>query len=166
MKSSYVLVVCGVLIIFGALMVSAAYGATMRVQADILSVPDDNDIIRISVPDFVDLGNVTLYDQSEEVRLWVNNTGTVDIIVEPILLNESDSVFSHLYFRAQKTSNGSSVPRRQIGDFTFEAKKPTVGTDTNPEDIYMILDLQNFTGTLNRNLIDHSAEIYFLAVAA
>ncbi len=159
------LVSLAVLLFFG-IFASAAYSATMKVEADIYRAPVDDDTVRISVPDIVDLGSVTLYDQSEEVRLWINNTGTVDVIVTPQLADEQDEIFSNLYFRPQKTSNGTDVEHRRIGDFFFEARKPTGSSSSNPEDIYMILDLRNFTGILTRDLIDERADIYFVAVEA
>src|SRR3989338_4803353 len=67
------------------------YTATSIVQANITKaeiIPD----IRIQVPDKIDFRNVSLGDASNELKVYINNTGTKNIMVTPQLADKNDEI--------------------------------------------------------------------------
>jgi hypothetical protein len=69
-----------------------------------------------------------------------------------------------LSLRKFKTSNGTAVVFSRIGDFSFDINKASSGEEYNDAYFYMMLDLRNYTGNLNGNLIGHKADVKFFAV--
>lgn len=144
---------------------------TMTVEANILTGTEsgaNGTIVRVEVPDYLFFGNVSKGGKSEELKVYVNNTGNVDITVMPRLVNSSEEIFSYLYFRKTKTKtvNGTSmdVNFTRIGDFSFNVTKPASGSSFNDEYFYVILDLTNYDKTISNNLIGHRANVKFVAV--
>ena len=99
----------------------------MVVESNILNIGNvsENGTISIQVPDFIDLGNTTEIGASEELRIYVNNTGTGAITVTPRLINYTDDIFQNLYFREYKTSGGNPVIPSQIGNWSFNISAPS-----------------------------------------
>lgn len=145
-----------------------AYSEVSKFEVNILKEPIEVDILSVEVPDRIHLGNVSIGDSGEEVRVWVNNTGNVAISVTPGLVNPGDQYFRYLYFRGQKTKtvNGSTinVPFEIIGDFSFNISKP--GTSGfNDEDFYVFLNLSDYSGTLASDLLGYEADVKFVVTA-
>ena len=173
-KTNYKIIyrTCGlfllIMVVISSLSFSSADNDIITFEANIIADSTEEPTIRISVPDYINLGNVSVGGKSQEIRVFINNTGSVDVIVTPELMNSSEEIFSYLYFREQKTRtiNGTStnVPFSRLGNFSFSAAKPTSGNDFNEEDFYTILDLTDFNGNLNNNLIGHRANVKFIAV--
>src|SRR3989338_1718581 len=81
---------------------ASALTDTMTVEANIFANGNgggNSTIIRVEVPDHLFFGNVTNFGRSEELKVYVNNTGNVDITVTPDLINGSEVIFNHLYLR-------------------------------------------------------------------
>jgi len=95
------LAVLSVFLLFGIglLYFVSALSDTMTVEANILAGTGglDETIIRVEVPDYLFFGNVTNGAKSGELKVYVNNTGNVDITVTPELVDESEEIFSYLY---------------------------------------------------------------------
>lgn len=163
--SAFAIFSFALLVIMFIFMASASKDV-MTVEANIFagSGTNNDSTIRIEVPDYLFFGNVSVGDISDELKVYINNTGSVDVTVTPKLLNRSEEIFSYLNFRKFKTSNGTSVPFTRIGDFSFNINKPSGGNTYEDEYIYMALDLRNYTGVLNQNLIGHKADVKFFAV--
>ena len=155
-----------VFFIFATLFLVSALSDTMTVEANIITNTSEsnNTIIRVEVPDYLFIGNVSVGEIGSEMKIYVNNTGNVDITVTPRLLNNSEDIFSYLHFRKLKTSNGTDVPLTRIGDFDFDISKPSSGNTYNDEYFYMVLDLRNYSGTLNNDIMRHRADVKFFAV--
>ncbi len=117
------------------------------------------ELIKVVVPDRVILGNVTIGRSSEEVRVWVNNTGSVAIKVTPGLINTSDSIFRNLYFRKFQTRNFT-----KIGEFNFNISAPSKGKTYEDEYFWVILNLTDYTGPAIINATTYEAAIRFSAV--
>lgn len=140
-------------------------------EANILSNATEEAILSLEVPDYIFLGNVTIGEKSSETTISINNTGNVDLLITPELVNSGEDIFSYLYFRSQKTQtiNGTSgipVPFEKIGLFSFSVSKPASGSSVRKKDFYTVLDLTNYTGPLQDNLIGHRADVKLVAVAA
>ena len=117
------------------------YTATSIVQANITKaeiIPD----IRIQVPDKIDFRNVSLGDASNELKVYINNTGTKNIMVTPQLADKNDEIFSNLYFKRIL-----SEPLFKVGEYTHNITKPSTG-GVKESYFYMILDLTSYTGSL------------------
>jgi len=73
------------LMVFMLFYFSSALSDTMTVEANIFANTGggNSTIIRVEVPDYLFFGNVTNFDKSEELKVYVNNTGNVDITVTP-----------------------------------------------------------------------------------
>jgi hypothetical protein len=76
--------------------------------------------------------------------------------------NYNGSIFKNLYL----TKRQSNYPIEKIGNFSIEIDRPSNLGDKNDEWFYMYLDLTNYNGTIQENMINHSAEIIFTVVAA
>ncbi len=158
--------------VFLAVFVSFVFAAdVITFEANIFDNASARPVLELEVPDFVFLGNVTVGEKSNEVHIYINNTGTVDALITPELVNSGEDIFNYLYFRGQKTHtvNGTSgvpVPFERIGDFSFTANKPTTGNNFNAEDFYSILDLTNYSGSITGDLIGRRADVKLVAVAA
>ena len=119
----------------------------------------------VQVPDHIFLGNITVGHSSAEFKVYMNNTGTTNIHVTPILLNTSDPIMNNLYFRKFQTSGGNPVAYTRVGGFTFNITKPVSGQTFNDEYFYVILDLSNYTGDVQTILMNYEAQVKFIAVS-
>ncbi len=146
----------------------ATHTNTATIETNIYATAVAQPIIRVEVPDLISLGNATKGSTSNEIKVYVNNTGNVDITVTPQLLDSSDLIYNNLYFRSTKTRtiNGTSisVPFERIGDFSFNISKPVGSAAFNYEYFYMVLDLMNYTGNITQNLLSYRTNVTFLAV--
>jgi len=133
---------------------------TMILAADILPYVTNVTTVSIEVPDYVFFGNLTKGGFSEEIKVTVNNTGTVNVIVTPELTNSSEKIFNNTYFRTRKTSGGIAVPFTKLGDFNFRINK------SDSEYFYISLDLTNYTEDIPVALPNHQAELTFFALPA
>lgn len=149
---------------------ASALDDTMVVEANIFAIGNgsgnNSTVIRVEVPDHLFFGNITNFGTSEELRVYVNNTGNVDITVTPDLTNQSEVIFSNLYLRKYRTSNGTAVNFTRIGAFSFEINKPASGQTYNDEYFYIMLDLSNNPQNITSNMIGHRTNVKFFAVAS
>src|SRR3989344_7912271 len=82
-----------ILILLSALFsfyVSAGQNETMTVEANIFAEEIYQDIISIEVPDYIFLGNVSKGEETEKAKIYVNNTGNVNVTITPQLKDLSD----------------------------------------------------------------------------
>lgn len=135
-------------------------------EANIFKDSSSQNIIKIQVPDYIFLGNVTNDKLSDEVNIAVNNTGNVDITVTPQLVNSSEPFFSYLYFRMQKSStvNESLAYFYRIGNFSFDISKPASGKNYTSKTFYAQLNLTDYPNEITSNLIGYRANVKFVAV--
>lgn len=121
----------------------------------------EGDYIRIQVPDYIFLGDISKDDAtSNEVNVRVNNTGTLDAIVTPQLVSGSNPIFNYTFFRLQKTQNNTAVPFKQIGNFNFNVDKK------NDETFYISMNLSNYEDEWPTENLNLNATIRFNAMAA
>lgn len=146
----FLVIILGVNIVVG--------GDTSVFNVNILDDRTPTSIISIQVPEKVYFGNVSEGGVSEEIKVYVNNTGNVGINVRPILKNGSDIIMDNLYFRSLKTSGGEPVAFNRIGDFSFNISAPTTG-GYRSEYFYVILNLSNVNVT--SDWLDYESEIRF-----
>lgn len=139
-------------------------GEVMQVETNVFSLDSPTEIVSIEVPDYLFFGNLTPGGESEEFKIYINNTGNTAVRVTPQLVNSPDEIFENLYFRETKTSNYTAVPFERIGIFDFEISKPTASTGVKSKYVYVKLDLEDFDSTLNEDLIGIKNEVKFYAV--
>jgi len=151
-----VIIILGI-IIFGAFFVSAVNTDISTFEVNIFAPPEP--IIRIQVPDFVFFGNVSKGKISDRPKIDINNTGNVDVIVKPQLLNSSETIFSHTKF-----SELAAGPFIRIGDFSMIINASTTGV--RKELMYAQIDLTDFNEDIKSDIIGHKADVRFFAVAA
>ena len=145
-----------------------AENTIMAVEADIIDMGEDNNetgTISIQVPEFIDLDGVNENGVSEELKIYMNNTGTVAITVTPMLSNYTDEIFDHLYFREFKTSGGDEVTPQQIGEWSMNISAPASGQTFRSKYFYMQLDLSEADIDISNDLLGHQARVKFLATA-
>jgi len=121
--------------------------------------------VSIWVPDYIFLGDVTSDDPvSDEIKIYINNTGRLPITVTPQLKDSDENIFSYLFFRTTKTTNGTSVPFKRIGDYSLNIDKPLAGKSYSSKYCWISLDLTDFTGEIKEDLMGYKSEIVFLAM--
>ena len=132
-------------------------------EADIYALPVFVANVSLQVPNYVYIGNVTVGEKQANPtsanKIYINNTGNVDIRITPLLHNSSEQIFSYLYFSTTTTG-----PYQRIGNFSFVITAPTTG-GYRADYFYAKLDLTNYTGNLTGDLIAHRTKIRFDAAA-
>ena len=73
--------------------------------------------VPIEVPDYIFLGNVSKGEETDKAKIYVNNTGNVNVTITPQLKDLSDEIFRNLYFQNRQTGNNSAI--RRIGNYNF-----------------------------------------------
>jgi hypothetical protein len=161
-KRGIVIVILVISISCFAFISSADNNGRMTVEANILAYNPNVTMVSIQVPDYLFFGNLTRGQKSDEITVRVNNTGNVDVSVNPQLEDTSEKIFSYTYFRDQKTKtvNGSitDVPFTRIGDFYFNITK------SGYNDIYTVLNLTGYPEDIPQDMPNHRANIIFWAL--
>jgi hypothetical protein len=155
-------------ILIGGNSVNALSGVndTMTVEVDLIgfNVSEPGEGVGIEVQDYIYLGNVTKENlESDELKVYINNTGNVDVTVTPELVNSSEKIFSYLYFREHKTSNGTAVIPQKIGNYSLDIDKPSSGKSIRSASVYMHLNLTNYPDKISDE-IGHRTKVLFIAM--
>lgn len=130
----------------------------MIVQADVLASS-----VGIDVPDSVEFGDIAKGYKSDRQDLDIENTGTTDISVIPLLdENYGDEIFEYISFSETAADDGLT----KIGSFQFSIEKPNNIGGTKEERIYMYLDLEEFEGEISSDLPGHNTNVTFWAIPA
>jgi len=124
----------------------------LTVEADILGPAPA--VLSVEVPDFVYLGNVSKGEETDKVKIYMNNTGNVPILVTPELVN-SDEIFDNLYFARRTTDS-----YEQIGEWSMNLTAPTTG-GIESDYFYMKLDLRNYNKNITQDYIGKQADVKF-----
>ncbi|MEJ2267828.1 MAG: hypothetical protein P8X70_02005 [Nanoarchaeota archaeon] len=155
---------CAVLFVFGLILAGSIFLVSadefMNVEARFEGFGAET--IQINVPDYIFLGNITLQDPSYETKygdVYVENTGTEDVIVTPELLPNAEEVFEYISFRNHKTENETDVPFTGINDWNISVDSQET------EKFYISLDLSDFEGTLESDEVTLNTTIKFVAMA-
>lgn len=143
--------ILGILISF-AFVVLAFAGDTITFEADVYPMEST---VGIDVTSFADFGNLTVGSSTDKIRVNITNTGNVNVIVTPQLIDGGEEIFSYLYFARRTTE-----PYKRIGSFSMNVTK---GDD---DYCYAKLDLSDFSGTVSSPMIGHRADVKFIAVAS
>ncbi len=154
--------------LFGNSFVFAENNSSMIVEVDLIGFnSSSSDEIGIEVPDSLDLGELSKSNLvSDEVGLYINNTGTKDIRVTPMLIDSDEEIFKWLFFRTQKTDKeGIMNITYKIGDYYLDINKPTTGKTFRAGHCYLQLNLTDFSGRIVDDINNYRAEIVFLATA-
>lgn len=124
----------------------------------------EGDYIRIQVPDYISLGEVSKnYPLSDEIKIRVNNTGTIDAIVTPELVSGSNPIFDYTFFRKQtqtSTNNTYLIEFHRIGDYNINVDKKDYET------FYVSMNLSDYNGTWPTENLDLNTTIRFNAMSA
>ena len=73
---------------------------TVKIEANILS---NDSYLEIEVSTNISFGNVQKGQKSSEKTIYINNTGTEDISVIPLLPDSYSGAFEYLFFREQQS---------------------------------------------------------------
>ena len=167
MKDKSFLIFASLLILIMLFYFASGLNDTMIVETNIFAngSSGNSTVIRVEVPDYLFFGNVTNFGESEELIVYVNNTGNVNIRVTPDIVNQSEMIFRNLYLRKFKTSNGTAVNFSRIGTFSFNVTRPASGQTFNDEYFYIMLNLSNNPQNITSNIIGHRTNVKFFAVA-
>ena len=95
--------------------------------------------------------------ETEKVKVYINNTGNVNVTVTPQLVDSNEDLFKNLYFARRTT-----VPYEKIGLWSMNISKSSSGLEKDY--FWMKLDLGDYTGEVNEE-IGHKSDIVFIAVA-
>jgi hypothetical protein len=128
--------------IFGNGFVFAETNSSMTVEVDLIGFnSSSSDEIGIEVPDSLDLGELSKSNLiSDEVGVYINNTGTRDIRVTPMLNDPEEEIFKWLFFRKQKTTSTNDteiITFKKIGDYYLDIDKPVTGKTSRSGHCYL-----------------------------
>ena len=112
------------------------------------------------MPISISFGNLSVGEQTDDIRLDINNTGNVAIRVTPKLANSSERIFNNTYFKRI-----TSEPYYRIGNYTHDISAPTIN-GVKSSYMYVKLDLRDYSGSFDKGSVnDVKADIKFYAVA-
>ena len=140
-------------ILLGSLVFAGTNAGDMNVNIDLYKSG-----IRMSVPNEIDLGNVTKGYATTPVAFNISNTGTVNIEVTPELDVSHDEIFTNLMIGKTKTGAKSA-----IGNFSVNITKPTKLGEEKKQIIYINLDLEEYTGEISQDEMDVKQKVIFWA---
>ena len=141
---------------------SAAQNDTMIVEVNILAPEIPNNTVSIEVPDYLFMEDIMVGESTDKFRIDVNNTGNVNITVTPLLQDLNDEIFSNLYFQNRQSGNNSQ--EYMLGDYSFNISKPSTPGGKRSEYFWMWLDLTNFEGNIEEDIIGRRADLLFIAL--
>ena len=160
MKRGAIFVFFGLISLLGVLtFVNAVNTDVSSFEVDVFgpSAP----VIRIVVPDSIFFGNVSKGKESSRVRVDINNTGNVDVIVMPRLIDQFEEIFNYTYFTRRTTE-----PYQKIGEFSYNLWAPSDEGGVESDYMYAKVDLRNFGGQIKGDTKGHKTDVKFFAVAA
>jgi len=144
---------------------SSEANGTMEVEANILGFGNASEIpdVAIEVPDYIFLGNITKENpvSNGSNKVYINNTGKVNVTITPQLADPDEEIFKWLFFRRITTDNW-----QKIGNYSLNIEQPSAGSRVRSKYCYMKLDLTNFNGRIDKDIIGHKADVIFYAMAA
>ncbi|MFA5723395.1 MAG: hypothetical protein WC979_04000 [Candidatus Pacearchaeota archaeon] len=161
------LIILGATFYFGLNNVSAeetnlSSNDTMVVEVDLVGFTS---FVGIQVPNQVSLGNLSKSSmKTKEIKVDINNTGNVDVIITPILKENSNEIFNYLYFRFQKTVGNITIQPEKIGNWSIGIEKPTGDDEYKKGSFYMQLDLNKYDNKIREDMLNQKAEIIFYAM--
>jgi len=155
MKKIVTLLVVGAMLVMVLGIVSANGDSndTMTVKVNVLKSE-----ISISVPSQVIFEDIAKGYLSERQDIDIDNTGTVDITVTPEV-NDTEGIFDYLVFQEVL-----SDPMINIRYFSLDIDKPSTIGGTKTEGIYLYLDLTEYDGEIDMDMVDHESTVVFWAV--
>lgn len=135
---------------------------TINLEIDLIGFNETiiDDEISIDTFAFIDMGNITQSNpKTDNIKVYVNNTGNVDITVTPMLKNDSDPIFTNLYFKRILAD-----PYSILGNFSLDIDKPLT-SDYRSKYFYMKLDLTNIIYPFETDMIDYRGELQIVAMS-
>jgi hypothetical protein len=148
-----------VLLIFSVISVFAEQNVTTCVSADVLSDTYCEEVIGIQVSPNLSLGNVTRGSDGNSLKVYINNTGTVNLTITPILQDSNEKIFSYLYFQRRTTESW-----RKLGNWSLNLSRATPCGAINDDYFYMKLDLRNYPTAINNHLFNYKTNLTFWAM--
>jgi uncharacterized repeat protein (TIGR01451 family) len=109
--------------------------------------------ISISVPDYVFLGDVTA-GETLSYTTKINNTGKLKVNIQTELIDNLDEIFSNLYLKEY----GGKY--KKVDSFNMNV------SSKSSKNLYLFLNLTNFDGIIDEDLMGHKNSIRFIATAA
>ncbi|HRZ85574.1 MAG TPA: hypothetical protein P5277_02230 [Candidatus Paceibacterota bacterium] len=135
---------------------SEQYTKTLILETNVIAGESESSGISIEIPDYLFLGNVSVGELSENVTsILIKNTGDVKpvkVIAE--LVNSNDYIYK--YLRISNSSKTSGF--KTIGEFVISLN--------TQKTVYTRIDLREFEDDLENNILNHRAEIRFIAMEA
>lgn len=134
---------------------------TMIVEVNLLGFGNASETpeIAIEVPDYIFLGNVSKDDpvSNESDKMWINSTGTANITIMPQIDDPNEKIFQYLFFKRITSDSW-----KRIGNWSLDIDKPKTGKGKGQ--FYVRLDLRNFNGNINEDIIGYTNNVVFYAM--
>jgi hypothetical protein len=135
---------------------------TMIVEVDLVGFTPPVPFVGIWIPDYVSLNNLSKKTlKTGDIYVDINNTGNVNVTVTPYLLDNSEDIFSYLYFK--KRTSGYTY--QKIGNWSMNIEKPDEEDEYRHDWFYMQLNLKEYDKEIKEDILGHRAEIIFYAMA-
>ncbi len=136
----------------------ASAGDITTFKVDILGPPFP--VLGVEVSDSVYFGNISVGDQSDDVKIDINNTGNIGISVAPRLVAGSDPVFNYTYFKRV-----TNEPYYKIGQYNHNISAPTSGS-VRSSFMYAKLDLREYEGSFSQGSVNRlTSDVKFFIAA-
>jgi len=146
-------------LLLSLMFLGAEQNSTVCVFANIISDTYCEQQVGIQVPPNLYLGNVTRGSDGDSLKVYINNTGTVNLIITPLLQDSQEKIFSHLYFQRRTTESW-----RRIGNWTFNLSRASACGEVYDDYFYMKLDLRNYPDAINNHLFNYKTNLTFWAM--
>lgn len=157
-KKTFVFFLWGFLLInFSSALVQNFTGAEIDVSVDI---PANQEWAGITLStNSIDFGDINTSNESEYYKVYINNSGNVNITVKPRLESIEDSIFENLYFTYRSPSVHSSYD--PIGTWGLNLTRTYNAGQINKDYFYMKLYLKNYNPLVPFDIVDHKNTVIF-----
>ena len=120
----------------------------------------------IEVPNHIYLGNVTIgfaTQPTADDRIYINNTGTLNVSIEALPLSPNDIIAKNLYFTFSSPSTSSGY--RRITEFNMSIPWSGELGEASDDYFYLKIDLRG-VANIPSDLIGHITDVKFIATAS
>ena len=150
------------LFVLSIFLLAISFGTALESTSDEMTVKANilQSEIGVSVPSEMLFQDITSGYISERKDLNIENIGTVDIEITPQLSETYvEGIFDNLVFHEVL-----SDPMTKIRFFSFDIEKPSTVGGVRTSNLYMYLDLQEYSGDIGTNMLNHETKVIFWAV--
>jgi hypothetical protein len=133
---------------------SENYTMTLEANVFVTGPTGCTENLDIQAPGLISFGDINIGQETNKSKIYINNTGTVNVTITPLLESSSERIFNYTYFQRRTTDVW-----KQIGSWSFNLSASSTCGGVNDDYFYAKLNLINYPYSETQNLTNHKANI-------